>query len=813
MKKTLILILISITSIVKAQFTLSGKIYHQAKPLAHANVALINTYLQMPSNAKGEFVFGNLKAGDYTLKISFLGFESQSQTLHLVADTILSFTLLPAAILSNEVVVTSTRTGNNNIASSTVLKQELSEKNFGQDVPYLLNQLPSVVTTSNAGAGVGYTGIKIRGSDDSRINVTINGIPINDAESQNMYWVDLPDFASSIENMQVQRGVGSSTNGAGAFGGSINILTNGLNSEPFAQTSNAYGSFNTLKNNVELGSGLLNNHWSVEGRLSRIKSDGYIDRASSDLKSYYLSGGYLSKKTLLRLNIFSGHEITYQSWNGVPEERINNDSVGMADYIANNLDDEDASNLLNSGRTYNYYTYDNQVDDYKQDHYQLLFAQQISNSLNLNLALHYTKGKGFYEEYKKQQLFYKYNLPDVIINTDTITSTNLIRRKWLDNDFYGVTYSINYEANKKLKWNIGGAWNEYDGDHYSEIIWAQYASTSSIRNRYETDNALKTDFTIYAKFNYSITNKLNVFADLQSRTVTYHFNGLSDALTIVPKKEILNFFNPKAGILFNINHANTIYASASIGNKEPSRADYVDHAIKAKPESMIDYEAGYRFNSKKFLGGINFYYMDYKNQLVVTGQLNDVGNPIRNNVAKSYRGGIEVEIKYNICKKLSVDANATISENKIKTFSEYIVDYDHYDANGNYLQYQFDHNNVSIAYSPTLISAAGLSYKPINGLQLQLIQKYVGQQYLDNTQNETRSIKSYQTLDARINYTLEHFLTHELSFGLMLNNILDAKYSSNGVSYPYYTGGKLVTDNYLFPQAGFNVLGQITVKF
>ena len=811
MKKLLLTWLIFASTLVNAQFILNGKIYQLGFPLSHANVILQTTLLQTQSNERGEFEFKNLKADNYVLKITFLGSETKSVQLHLNNDTSINVILTTASLLNSEVVVYSTRSGNNDIAVSKISKQELEEKNFGQDVPYLLNQSTSVITTSDAGTGVGYSGLRIRGSDASRINITINGIPINDAESQNMYWVDLPDFASSVENIQLQRGVGSSTNGAGAFGGSINILSNSLSVEPYAQTSNGYGSFNTIKNNIVLGSGLLKDHWSVEGRLSRIKSDGFIDRGSADLKSYYVSAGYLSKKTLVRATIFSGHEITYQSWYGVPEVRLNNDIAGMVNFINNNyLDAEEATNLLNSGRSYNFYTYDKQVDDYQQDYYQLLFAQQISNSVTLNLATHLTIGKGFYEEYKKQQDLSSYNLPSLFFingNSDTITTTDLIRRKWLDNDFYGFTYSLNYEANKKLKWNIGGAWNQYDGDHFNEITWSQYGTNIPVRYRYAKDNALKTDFNIYGKANYSISKELAMFCDLQFRTVTYHFNGLNQVLDVVPGKATLNFFNPKGGIIYHINYANTVYVSASVGNKEPSRDDYVDHTIKPKSENMIDYEGGYRFNYKKISAGINFYYMYYKNQLVVTGQLNDVGSPIRNNAGKSYREGAEIELNYNITSKLSLNANATLSKNKIKAFTEYIPDYD----NGG--QLQLAHSNTDIAYSPSLISAVAFIFKPVKNLQLQLIEKYVGKQFLDNTRDESRKLVPYQTLDARINYTLEKVLTHEINFGLMLNNILDAKYSSNGNSYPYYVGGKLITDNYLFPQAGFNVLGQIIVKF
>ncbi len=795
------------------QFSISGKISNKQnkEPVAGATVRIDNTFIASQSNGDGSFEIGNLKKGRYILHASFIGYQDFTDTVELSDNKTISIELAENTVLMDEVVVQATRADEKSaMAYSTVSKEQIAEQNLGQDLPYLLNQQTSVVTTSDAGTGVGYTGIRIRGSDASRVNVTINGIPVNDAESQGTYWVDLPDIASSIDNIQVQRGVGTSTNGAGAFGGSLNIQTTKLNPKAYAELSSSFGSFNTLKNTVNVGSGLIDDKFAVDARLSKINSDGFIDRGTSDLRSYYLSGAYYGKKTIIKFITFSGYEETYQAWNGIPESRLRGDVQGMNDYIARNgLDADDASNLLNSNsRTYNQYTYKNQVDHYKQDYYQLHFAHEFNKNWNANIALHFTKGKGYYEEYRKGDAFSSYGLNNVMLGSDTITSTNLVRRRWLDNNFYGTTFSLNYNSQKKLSATLGGAWNKYDGLHYGEIIWAQYASNSELYKHYYDDTAHKTDFNVFVKASYLITKQLNIFADVQYRTVYYSFLGFDNNFANVQQTAALSFVNPKVGLNFEINPRMDVYASYSIGNKEPSRDDYTQStpASRPKAETLNDLEVGYRHHTKHTMLQLNAYYMDYKNQLVLTGQINDVGAYTRTNVAKSYREGIEAEFGIKILKWLSWNVNATLSQNKIKNFNEYI---DNYDSTAQRLN---TYKETDIAFSPNIIGGSTITVEPVKNLKLSFISKYVGKQYLDNTSNEERKLNAYFVNDFRINYTIKTKLIREIGFTLAINNLFSEKYESNGYTYGYIYSGTHTTENFYYPQAAINFMAGITLK-
>lgn len=816
MKNLLALLAVLLCSYAAFAQTISGKITNEQLgfPIQDAELFLQGTLLQTHSNSIGEFSINVGKEGPCALLIRKIGFEDARINITLPSNTSLNIQLKGGSIITDEVNISSTRAGTKSgMAYTNLSKEEIQKMNLGQDVPYVLQLLPSVVVTSDAGTGVGYTGIRIRGTDPSRINVTINGVPINDAESQGMYWVDLPDFASSAENIQVQRGAGSSTNGAGAFGGSINILSNAITASPYGASSNSFGSYNTLKNNVSFGSGLLNNNFAFEGRLSRIKSDGYVDRGASDLKSYYFSGGYYGKKTLVRLNLFSGKEITYQSWYGVPESRIKNDLLGMQNYINNNgLDEEEATNLLHSGRTYNYYTYNNQVDDYQQDYYQLLTSTALNKNWVASLNFHYTKGKGFYEEYKKGQSLQDYLIAPTITNNDTITESDLIRRKWLDNDFYGATWNLQGNINNTSKLILGGAANQYSGKHFGEVVWAQFVGNSDIRHRYYDNNAAKKDFNAFLRYEISI-NKLHAFADVQARNVDYKFTGLNDDGSEGPQNDNMIFFNPKAGISYDLKNHLELYTSLSIANKEPNRDDYVESTkvSRAKAERLIDTELGVRYFSKKFSANMNAYYMRYNNQLVLTGKVNDVGNYTRNNIKESSRSGIEFIAAYQPTKNVTIDGNLTMSMNKLAHFTEYT---DSYDANYEYIgQSMIEFKNTDIAFSPSVIAMGSVSWSPIKNLELRVIVKHVGKQYLDNTENASRSISAYSTVDTRIGYSIKNILFKEIRFDITLNNILDGLYESNGYTWGYYVDGSRTQENFYYPQAPFNVLGQMTVKF
>ncbi|WP_064196141.1 MULTISPECIES: TonB-dependent receptor [Emticicia] len=689
----------------------------------------------------------------------------------------------------NEVVVSATRANEKTgMAFTNVYQKDIKKVNLGQDMPFLLNQLPSVVVSSDAGAGVGYTGIRIRGTDPTRINITLNGIPYNDSESQGTYWVNMPDFASSAQSIQVQRGVGTSTNGAGAFGASININTLGYEPNAYGETNFSVGSFNTLKTNILASTGLLKNQsesgsFVVDARLSKLTSDGYIDRASSDLKSFYVSGGYYGKNNFVRLNVFSGKEKTYQAWEGVPES------------------------LLKTNRTYNPYTYDNQVDDYQQDHYQLISSFKLNQHWTFNPTLHYTKGRGFYEQFRPDDKYSTYGLPDVVIGGQTIKRTDLVRRKWLDNDFYGGVYSFDYQSNKKFSANIGGGWNKYDGNHFGEIIWAKNASTSNIRYRWYESHSIKTDFNIYAKGYYQVNDALNFFADLQYRTVAYDMKGLGDKRQDITQKTDYKFFNPKFGVNYQLSKTSAVYASYAIGNKEPSRQDFVDNAPKAPlAETLRDLEVGYRTAGSKVSFDANFYYMDYKNQLVLTGQVNGVGEAIRVNVPESYRAGIELMANWKFAPKWTLSGNATFSQNKIKNFSETIVNYDGDADKINKF------SKTDISFSPNLIAGGQLSFAPVKNVELAWMTKYVSKQFMDNTGDDNRSLNAFFVNDVRANYTIKPKFLKEMTFSLLVNNIFNHLYESNGYTYSYIYDKQVTTENFYYPQAGTNFLLAVKIR-
>lgn len=787
MKKLLITAIITLLCpfVLWAQLTLQGKITNaeNQKPLIGATLSLDNSQ-SAQSDAEGNFTFRNLKKGNYILKVSFLGYKTQELKLVLEANQTLNISLAKSNYLADEVVVNATRASTNSATTfKNLSKEDLEKNNFGQDLPFLLDQTPGVVTYSDAGAGVGYTGIRIRGSDPTRVNVTINGIPYNDTESQGTFWVNLPDFASSVDNIQIQRGVGTSTNGAGAFGGSLNIQTAALIDSAYGEFNSSAGSYQTLKNTLKLGTGLINGKWSFDGRLSRIVSDGYIDRAESDLKSYFLSGAYYGKSSLLRLNIFSGTEKTYQAWNGVPEA------------------------LLATNRTFNGFTYDDQTDNYQQDHYQLLYAKSFSPQLSFNGALHYTYGRGYYEEFKAGEAFADYGLNNVLIGNQTIEETDLIRRRWLDNDFYGLTYSLNYKPSNNLDFTLGGAYNEYDGDHFGEVIWSQFASNSNIRERYYFDNGFKTDFNIFAKASIQL-NKLALFGDLQYRGINYDFTGFDNNLNNVTQTANLNFFNPKIGFTYLVNDKSNFYASYSIGNKEPNRNDFTLSTPTSRPkaEQLRNLEAGYRFKGKVFSGGANLYLMDYKNQLVLTGEVNDVGAFIRSNVAKSFRNGVELDGNVRLSQKLNWAMTVSISQNKVQDFEEFIDDYD----NGG--QVRNVYSQTDLAYSPNFVGSSTIAFKAFKNAEIALLSKYVSQQYLDNTSNDSRKLDAFFVNNLRLSYDLKLKRIKNIGFGLLVNNIFNELYESNGYTFSYIAGG-LTTENYYYPQAETNFLFSMNLKF
>ncbi len=784
-----------------------------AQPLTGATVVLKETEKFSITDENGYFAINQLTEGSYEFEVRFVGYQTQTLAIQAEVGGWISVLLEEDVRITDQVIVTSTRVNEKSPTTfTTINKATLQKQNFGQDLPITLNWTPSVVTTSDAGAGVGYTGLRIRGSDATRINVTINGIPVNDSESQGVFWVNTPDLASSTQSVQVQRGVGTSTNGAGAFGASVNMQTNTRNDNAYADVINSFGSFNTRRHTVAFGTGLINDKFVFDGRISSINSDGYIDRAGSDLKSYYLSGGYYGKKTMIKAIVFGGKEVTYQSWYGVPESRLNNDEAAMLETAAiEGWNQEQTDNLLSSGRTFNIYTYENQVDDYAQDHYQFHVSHRVSELLTANAALHYTYGRGFYEEYRIDDEFANYGLNDVVIGGETISSTDLIRRRWLDNNFYGITYSVNYEQDR-VHSTLGGAWNQYDGDHFGEIIWAQVLTVPK-DYQYYFNNGKKNDFTIYWKNNYQLTDKLTGFLDLQYRRISYQASGKENKQFDFVVDQEFNFFNPKAGVTYEASPEQQWYASYSVGNREPVRNDFIDAIAGAAPkhETLHDIEAGWRFRKNNYNLNVNYYLMNYKNQLVPTGKLNDVGAAIRTNVDESYRTGVEVEGIVRLSSKFVWNANVTLSQNKIKNFNEVIYDYgDNFDE---YNEVVNVYSNSDISFSPNVIVGSGLMFTPIKNIELGLLTKYVGKQFLDNTSNDSRSIDSYFINDLRLSYTVKPSFMREISLSILANNIFDVEYSSNGYSYGYRGGATEYRQNFYYPQAGRNYMIMLALRF
>ncbi|MCC9165950.1 TonB-dependent receptor [Pontibacter harenae] len=806
-----------------AQYNLSGQVTDATAgtPLAGANLVLEGAEVGVATNTAGYYEFSNLAAGTYTLRVSYLGYEPVQRQVVVNSDTRINFTLAQANLRAAEVVVSATRANERTGTTySNVTQEQIDKRNFGQDLPYLLEQIPSVVVNSDAGAGVGYTGIRIRGSDITRINVTVNGIPINDPESHGVFFVNMPDFASSVQDIQVQRGVGTSTNGAGAFGASINIQTQDVRREAYAETDHTYGSFNTLRNNVRFGTGLINGKFAFDGRLSRIKSDGYIDRASSDLKSFYFSGGYFGDKTSVKFVAFSGQEQTYQAWYGTPEALVYGNEADLQAYIdRNGIEGADLENLRTAGRRYNYYTYDNETDNYQQDHYQLHLSHDFSSVLTFSGALHYTYGRGYYEQFRADDDLADYGLADVVIGDETISTSDIIRRRWLDNDFYGATYALQYQPNSRFNATLGGALNRYDGRHFGEVIWARFASNSNIRDRYYENDGEKTDFNVYAKANYGLTDKLFAFGDLQVRKVGYSFLGFDNDLSNIEQDAAYTFFNPKAGLTYQFDLENQVYASYAIGNREPVRNDFTESTPASRPEheTLRNLEVGYR--GRIALGNIgslplaahtelNYFYMNYKNQLVLTGQINDVGGYTRTNIDNSYRQGVELAGALSLGGKATLSTNIAYSENKINGFEEFIDDYTTWE------QVRNTYDKTTIAFSPDLVTTSRLEVEVLKGLSAAFIYKTVSQQYLDNTENEKRIIPAYQVGDLRLLYNVGFKnVLKGLELGLLVNNIFNEKYAANGYTYSYIYDSAQITENFYYPQATRNFLLSVGLKF
>jgi len=794
--------------VVLSQHVLQGVVTDQSdgSPLPGANIVVEGSFMGAVSSSSGHFQLSGLAKGQATLRVSFVGFQTQTIDVNIPHEGVVRISLEPGLAVAQEVVVTGLRADDRTPATFTnISRQEIAPRNTGQDIPFLLNLTPSLVVSSDAGAGVGYTSLSIRGSDLSRINITLNGVPLNDSESHGVWWVNMPDIVSSVENIQVQRGVGLSTHGAGAFGATISLKTSGLTQNPMAYLDNSVGSFSTVKNTAGFSTGLLKNGWAFDGRLSRIVSDGYVDRASSNLRSFFLSGGYFGRNTALRLITFSGKETTYLAWNGVPSALLETNRTFNP---SGRFFDENGNEMF----------YENETDNYQQHHFQAHLFHSFSRDFNASLVLHYTLGRGYFEQFRENERLSRYNIAPVVVGGQTFTRSDLIRRRWLDNDFIGAIFSWGYNPTERISFSGGGGFNTYSGAHFGEIIWARNIPSITIGHRYYDNDATKNDFNSFAKANIEITPQLNLFADMQFRHISYDFQGPAWVLgqvTTLDHNVKFNFFNPKVGLVFNPTKAGTFHLFAGIGNREPVRRDFTESSPESRPrhESMQNIEIGYRQGWKRFHVAANFFYMNYQDQLILTGQINDVGGFTRKNIEKSYRAGIELEIGARILDNLKWQANTTFSRNKIPVFVEFV---DSFDANLNWIGTKStEYQNTNIALSPSVVAASSLTFSPTNWLDLNLSSKFVGNQFIDNTSNSARMLNSYLVNDFRLNIRLQPRLLQELGLILQVKNLFNVMYESNAWVYKGYVQGQGITtlDDGFFPQAGRHFFIGTSLRF
>ncbi|WP_372917907.1 TonB-dependent receptor, partial [Salegentibacter sp.] len=784
------LCLISFQAIAQTHI-LKGKVTEDDVPIEGVSVYAKETGAGTQTNADGNYRL-ELEDGSYNLIFSYG--NQKSVQVDLFQNKTLNIDLSDAQEVLDEVFLSSLRVNAQSpITYSNLTNEEIEDRNLGQDIPILMNYMPNVVSTSDAGAGIGYTGIRVRGSDGTRVNVTINGVPYNDAESQGSFWVNLGDFASSVENMQLQRGVGTSTNGAGAFGASLNILTDGYKEEASAELANSVGSYNTRKHTLKFSTGLIDENWEFAGRVSQIKSDGYIDRAESDLKSYFLQGTFVDENTLIKALTFGGSERTYQAWYGIDAETLETDRTFNPAGI---YEDENGETRF----------YENQTDNYKQDHYQLLWNEEYNSNWSSNLALHYTYGRGFYEEYEEGADLTEFGLEPFEAGGEMISNSDLVGTKWLDNHFYGTTFGINYQESD-FDLVLGGGWNKYVGDHFGEVIYTKFARNKRPYEPYYENTATKTDFNIYGKATFSITEKLAAYADLQLRTVNYETEGILSDGSDFPVDDNLNFFNPKAGLTYQMNTGNQFYFSFARAHREPSRNDYENG--DPEPEELNDFELGWRYNSPNVQVNSNLYYMDYQNQLVLTGGLDEVGAFIRENSGESYRLGLEIDASIRISDKINWRPNLSLSQNQnidfVSTWDGEAVNF----------------GNTEISYSPTIVAGNMIGYTPIEGLELNFLSKYVGEQYMSNIETEASKLDSYFVNDFNVQYSWKDApLFKEVVFTGLLNNIFGVEYVSNGYYYTYdvpnpeFASGLQTYDGAgYYPQATRNFLVGVTLKF
>lgn len=818
------------TTLLAQTCTIKGKVVNKkGEALEMATVVIKELQKAVYTDSEGTFSFENIKKGKYTFLIEYLGYAN-TEEIHSVTNTISSieFTISSNRIMTEDIIVKGTRAGNKTpMAYTNMNKEQLSKVGNGKDITFMLSSIPSVVATSESGTGIGNTAIRVRGTDPTRINVCVNGIPMNDSESQAVFWANVPDFSSSVNNVQIQRGVGSSTNGAAAFGATVNFQTTSINEKAYANLNFAGGSYNTYIKNIKAGTGLIADHFVFDVKYSELKSDGYINYATADHQSAFFSGSYIADKTLIKANIILGEQHTGISWWGTPKDKLKTDRRYNPAGV----------NIDNHG---NKHYYKDQTDNYWQNHYQLIINHSFNDNFNANIALHATTGEGYYEQYKDKEdwmsksstRFKYYGLKNVNIDDKELEGTDIIRRKQMDNTFYGITSSFIYEKGK-VNFIFGGAANQYNGNHFGNVLWTEY-SDGSIPKDYEwyKNTSKKIDANVFAKLNYQLTQKLNIYGDIQYRYIDYKMEGFDDDKYKVDnqnkthdinQQHYFNFVNPKCGISYTINNNSKLYTSFAVGNREPSRADLkaaskTTNQIFPKKETMFDYELGYTYNNKKLYASANLYYMDYNNQLVNTGKLSSNGYALMANVKSSYRTGIELSASYKFNNILRWSANTTLSKNIIDNHTETAKTYNAnweliIDADGNEVHRNKEYKNTRISYSPDFIASSMIEISPLKNLSIGINSKYIGKQYFDNTESNDRSIDAYFVNDVILNYHFALKGIKKINLQLALNNVLEEEYSSNGYGGYDIVDGKETTWAYYFTQAPFNFMMKASINF
>lgn len=815
LRNFLVVLSLILTSTLHSQITIKGKVLDETgAPLPGADIYFQKSLQGTISAPDGSFLLIKHAYSHDSLIVAYLGYDRQAFAIDSARMMDVKVSLKPKHFLGDEILVFGSRAGNTTpIAFTNLNREELERVNTGSDLTYMLSHTPSFVAISEAGTGIGNTAMRIRGSDPTRINVTINGIPLNDPESQAVFWVNLPDLGSSVDNVQIQRGVGTSTQGAAAFGATVNFQTGDLNDKPYAEYGLLAGSFNTFRHTLEAGSGLIARHFTIDARVSKLNSDGYINHSFTDQSSLYLTSAFHARKSLIRFTYMHGNERTGISWWGVPAEVV--DTARRYNPAGVYFDRNGVEHF-----------YDNQTDNYRQNHYQLHAAHALTPKIKLNLAGFYVRGSGYYEQYEDDDNSYhttdflSYGLDTIFSGPDTITQSDMAIQKHMKNYFFGFTTAAHF---KMMNYEItaGAGWNRYNGDHFGKLLWMEQESDVPSNYEWYRNSGLKTDWNLYAKANYLLSPEITLFADMQFRHIQYILSGNDDDLVGLDQEHRFNFFNPKAGAYYSFNANHKVYASFAVAHREPARSDFKeakgDPGAAPRPERLYDLEIGYDYSLDFISVGINLYNMQYKDQLIPTGEKSDVGYDIMTNVSRSYRRGIEIEAAYLPFDFLKWNVNMTLSSNKIRDYVEYATHYTNWDeVTGWYTDEEYiatPLGTTNIAYSPSVLWTSTIDYEFYPKAHVSLISRFVGKQYFDNTSSDDRSLKPYFLNDLKAEYEFSYKFLKKVSVMVQLCNLFNVKYINNAYGGNWYEGGDEKTWAYYYPQAGIHIFSGIKIRF